>query len=260
MSRKDRLDKQQGFHIVSLGFFCGGAMELERCGIRSDSLPFDWLITSRFESVLALMNNGFDGFIARENLYQEYETNPAYYFNKMYRIHFYHDFSGGIPFDDQYENVCKKFDRRIKRFYEVIKEPTIFLRYCSGPDEAAFIKDNVDRILHFLKSFNSENEIIYISSEQSLNCLEHHYYVAADYGDTVSRKFLKHISGLSDYLISKSRLSQDQIKSNVRIYKHKQRQRFVKRIIKKIINALGITRKKYHHTKQYSDIKNKQEQ
>lgn len=101
-------------------------MELERLGIRSDSLPFDWLITGSFASVLELINNGFDGFMARENLYQEYETNPAFYFDKVYRIHFYHDFSAEISFDNQYEDVCKKFERRIKRFYRTIKRANNF--------------------------------------------------------------------------------------------------------------------------------------
>lgn len=32
-------------HYISLGFFCAPAMELEKRGLRNESLPFDWLIS-----------------------------------------------------------------------------------------------------------------------------------------------------------------------------------------------------------------------
>ena len=32
-------------HFISLGYFCSVAMELERFGLRSESGPFDWVIS-----------------------------------------------------------------------------------------------------------------------------------------------------------------------------------------------------------------------
>lgn len=35
--------------VISLGYFCSVAIELEKMGIRNFSTPFDWLITDWLE-------------------------------------------------------------------------------------------------------------------------------------------------------------------------------------------------------------------
>lgn len=37
-------------NYISLGYFCSIAMDLEKLGLRNESLPFDWVI-SDFEGV-----------------------------------------------------------------------------------------------------------------------------------------------------------------------------------------------------------------
>lgn len=49
-------------HYISLGYFCSIAMELERLGLRSESSPFDWLI-SDFEGVIHAIENHFEDFL-----------------------------------------------------------------------------------------------------------------------------------------------------------------------------------------------------
>lgn len=42
---KDNIFETNYKHVISLGFFCSVALELERKGLRDASYPFDWLIS-----------------------------------------------------------------------------------------------------------------------------------------------------------------------------------------------------------------------
>lgn len=89
MNIKNTLHHGGGYKsVVSLGFFCGPSQELERIGLRSYSLPFDWLITEDFKVVLSLIENNFERFLQEENLEQEKEVNPKYYYETDQKIHF----------------------------------------------------------------------------------------------------------------------------------------------------------------------------
>ena len=117
---------------ISLGYFCSVALDLEKLGLRSESSPFDWLI-SDFEGVITLIENRFDGFLRYEDLAQE-RVNRAFYRNTRYNISFYHDFDSLAPLADQLEQVQRKYNRRIDRFYKSIQEPTLFIRYISDEE------------------------------------------------------------------------------------------------------------------------------
>jgi hypothetical protein len=137
-------------NIVSLGYFCSPAMEFERINRRQFSLPFDWLITSRLSVVLELIDNGFEDFLNEEYMFQ-LKDYPSYYRNTRYNIDFYHDFSPLKSFGSQIDAVCKKYNRRIERFYSIIKEPTLFVRYICK-DEIGYVSENYDLILKNSKS------------------------------------------------------------------------------------------------------------
>lgn len=149
-------------HIISLGFFCSVAMELERKGLRTASYPFDWVISDSFENILKLIDNDFENFLEYDNLYQE--NDKSHYYNSITGVHFYHDFNAFEPLSKQIGNVQKKYQRRIKRFYEDIKEPTLFVRYCSNKEEENYVSNNEEKILELLQSFNPQNQILYIES------------------------------------------------------------------------------------------------
>ena len=125
-------------NIISLGMFCSVAMELERKGLRTASYPFDWVISESFEKVLFLVKNDFSDFLTYDKLYQE--RNPAHYYNAKADIHFFHDFTPYCPLEKQMDVVEKKYKRRIERFYKDIKEPTLFVRYCSNLADECFVK------------------------------------------------------------------------------------------------------------------------
>ncbi|MBQ7384149.1 MAG: hypothetical protein IJV72_05085, partial [Clostridia bacterium] len=235
--------------IVSLGCFCGVAMELERIGLRNCSLPFDWVISGDFQYVLRMIENGFTGFAEKENLYQE--NNPAYYYDKESHVHFFHDFSPYKSLDEQYEAFKSKYLRRINRFYEIIKKPTIFIRYC-GKQDLEYISHNSDEILAILRKFNPQNKIIFISSVEEDFNIDNLYYVEKDVGETIAWKFFIKLPELQTYLTESSTLKYN-ISNNLKRYKKTKRKRFLSKLYAKII---GIFRKKvYRHSLQYSQLK-----
>lgn len=40
-----KVDKNVFTHVVSLGWFCSVARELEKAGLREFSMPFDWCLS-----------------------------------------------------------------------------------------------------------------------------------------------------------------------------------------------------------------------
>ena len=177
---------------ISLGYFCSVATDLEKLGLRSESSPFDWLI-SDFEGVITLIENHFADFLAYEVLAQE-PWNRAIYKNTRYNLSFYHDFNSLAPLADQLPQVAGKYARRIDRFYESIKEPTLFIRYISDEQllegksqELIWIEENYDRILNLLRSFHPDNDILFIANTGVTSEKFPIFHVEKDKGDTVAR-------------------------------------------------------------------------
>lgn len=113
--------------VISIGEDCACAMYLKELFLRDASYPFDWLCNATFEKRIELIVDGFDGFLLKENMKwfpkpttglrdkenDNYEdTNTGFYF--------YHDFKENVSLDETYDEVRKKYDRRIKRFYNSI--------------------------------------------------------------------------------------------------------------------------------------------
>lgn len=194
------------YHYVSLGCLCAVSMELERIGLRQESLPFDWLISKDFGAVLSLVQNHFEGFLSKENLYQE--PTPDYYYDIRFKIHSYHDFTAAKSLDEQYEAVREKYSRRIRRFYEIVSSPTVFIRYCCSED-VNFIPQHSAEIESLLKSFNPENRIIYISND-TLPGVGNVYRLPVR-----TLKYLEALPDLEAWLLQNSDLTEKQIADNV---------------------------------------------
>lgn len=135
-------------------------MELERKGLRTASYPFDWMISDSFENILKLLDNNFEDFLDEESLYQE--EIPNHYYNYRTGIHFYHDFNARTSLNVQMCSVTAKYDRRIKRLYEDVKDPSLFVRYCLNEEEVLWVQNNLGSILSQLKRYNPENSIVFI--------------------------------------------------------------------------------------------------
>lgn len=180
-------------NYISLGYFCEVAKDLEKLGLRNFSSPFDWGI-SCFPNVIEAIENKFDGFMEYDNLSQSVEDRTHYH-EDVFNFWFFHDFSEYKSLDKQYAKEKEKYWRRIKRFMNVIKSPTLFVRYISVEElddkgkskELIWIEQNYSHILNVLRTYNSGNDIIFIGDESVYSDIIHIYKVPRDKGDIVSR-------------------------------------------------------------------------
>lgn len=239
-------------HFISLGYFCSVALELERMGLRSTSSPFDWCI-SEFKGVINAIDNHFEEYLAYEVLAQDKESHGRYK-NEKYNVAFWHDFNKYVSLKEQISDVQKKYDRRIERFYENICEPTLFVRYISDElltsegksEELEYIESNYIKILSLLKSYNSENEIIFIANKGVNSDLIKIYQVEKDENDVVARKPITKNDELFAFL---NQFEYKEKESNLIRYKNKKRTSRICRKLESIIKSM--LHEDYIHCKQY---------
>lgn len=223
-------------NIVSLGFFCSTALELERIGLRSNSNPFDWVLSFDMSKVIELINNDFEDFLNIKYL-KQYKSNRSYYMNDKYDIHFYHDFDRYKTLEDQLDNISNKYKRRIRKFYQSIKSKTLFVRYISSQEECNYIEQNLSLINETLKKYNSQNSIIYIANKDINSNIIKIFYVEPDKDDTVSRRFIEKNSELESYMISDI-YDYKKRKDNINIYRNKERRKKILSVPNKCINLI----------------------
>lgn len=240
-------------HFISLGYFCSVSSELERLGLRDSSSPFDWCI-SDLEGVKNAIENHFEGFLDYENLYQ-HKDNLAHYINMRYHISFYHDFNPYVSLEKQLPSVKEKYERRIKRFYQNIEEPTLFIRYISNEDgtnkELKWLEENFEKLLKLLQSFNNKNNIIFIANENVISDKIKIYHVEKDENDTVARKFFDKNQELCEFFNSlEYPLRYENLKRYLK--KKKNEEKSLNQVKKKIKKKIDTRfRKKYVHEMKY---------
>lgn len=192
-------------NVVSLGFFCSVAHDIEELGLRSCSGPFDW-VWSTWNGVYSAMQNEFSNYMPIENLAQSSHEN-CIYADREQGIVFFHDFTKYKSLEKQYKDVKAKYDRRIGYFYENIKNPTLFIRYIwdgthNGKRMNEILqveKDYVD-FLKLIKKYNKDNEVIFIANNDLHSDTLPIFYVEKDKGDMVSRKPVLANQSLKEYL------------------------------------------------------------
>ncbi|PGY12671.1 DUF1796 family putative cysteine peptidase [Bacillus sp. AFS031507] len=223
-------------NVISLGFFCSTALELKKIGLRDSSGPFDWII-SDFKGIIDCIDNGFEDILKYGNMSQ-YKETPNYYVDTIYNFHFYHDFSRYDALSDQLPNVKDKYVRRIKRFYEKIKEPTLFIRYIKNQEEIIYIENNYEGIMSIIKKYNESNDLILISNDNIISNSLHTFRVQKDEGDSVARNFLDKNIELKNFLCSDI-YDKDKRSANLQVNdKNKQFQSYLGKFFSKIKRKL----------------------
>lgn len=188
-------------HVVSLGFFCSVALELERVNLRSQSGPFDWTI-SELAGVRKLIEDHFIDLLNPLYLVQN-EQYPYIISNTKYQVDFYHDFKPELTISEQLPAITIKYERRIATFYEMIKEPTLFVRYIKSEAEYQLLEETYDDFLAMLKAYHMANELLLIKNNEigeEGKPLPNLYSVEKDERDVVARKFLGKNLKLEMYL------------------------------------------------------------
>lgn len=184
-------NKYQFINFISLGYFCDVASDLEKLGLRSYSYPFDWNLTS-LDNNIKLIENNFEDFLNIDNI-KQLSGYPNRYVDIKYNVFFYHDFVSYKSLEEQLPSVKEKYQRRINRFYKDIKNPTLFVRYISSEfldnknesDELNWIEKNITYINKTIKSFNSNNEILFIANEGIKSNLVKIHNVLPEFADNV---------------------------------------------------------------------------
>lgn len=230
------LENREFRYIISLGYFCSVAQELKRLGLRDASYPFDWVIAD-FSGVMEAIENGFQSWLAYDCLSQ-WQDYPQYYRNSLYNVDFYHDFSKYKSLKKQIKSVEEKYQRRIARFYNSIRFPTLFIRYISDEVrnqdgksvELQWIEDNYDRIVDLLRSYNENNSIIFIGNEGMQSEKIYIFNVAVDDNGCAAKRPVDKSEELSGFLTA---LNYPGKQENLQKYDEKQMARLFKRIVGK---------------------------
>lgn len=250
-----RLKKQKFQHVVSLGFFCSVAHDLENIGLRDASGPMDW-VWSRWDGVYDCITSHFEHFMEKDNMEQA-TIDRCIYRDRKNHIIFFHDFSKYKKFDEQYPKIFEKYNRRIKKFYENMKEPTLFIRYIwSGEykgmsEEKQKIEQDYDEFTKFIKKYNVENEIIFLANVDVKSEKLPIFHVNPDENDAVSRKPVYNNENLFDYL---SKMSFENRNKNLEVFRKKSRwnNSIIKRGLIKINQLYNKFSREYIYEKQYN--------
>ena len=243
-------------HFISLGSFCSVALDLEALGLRDASMPFDWNIDLKFEGVIDCIEKGFEHFLDGDELRQSEEA-PEHYMDR-YEIQFFHDFNIWEPLADQLPAVQEKYERRIRHFYQVTAEPTLFFRYMDDRildedgtvHELRYIEENYDHIMAVLKGLNPENELILIANDSVKSDRLKIYGVEKDKGDVVARVPREKNKELGELLASLTIDDQEANRAKGAAAARRRKKIELRHKAEKAAAKLGI-RKPYRHDKTY---------
>lgn len=122
---------------ISLGSDCSIAYNLQSLGYRNYSFPFDWIIS---KNILDVLSNDFQDFLninflnvtgktsfshIEENFFDMEENLCSMLrvkHTKYIGLEFLHDFKN---IGEDIENVVEKYNRRIERFFNVMRDENI---------------------------------------------------------------------------------------------------------------------------------------
>lgn len=136
--------KQKYDAIYSIGYNCGCAQNLKRFKLRKFSGPFDWLYCDNLNKVFDVLLSDFKYFLNVEDLVPMPKNPDAklvdkehdYYRNAKNTYVFLHDFPANVSLQDSFSQVKEKYDRRIKRFLDMIySDKRVLLVYISFEKE-----------------------------------------------------------------------------------------------------------------------------
>lgn len=201
-------------NIISLGCNCVVASSLSKNGFREYSSPFDWGCFKYKDSVLMALKNDFKDWFELENLRQPKDAHAHEIFDEKYRILFNHEITNQDTLENVYPKVKEKYNRRIARFKNKIKQPSLFIRYVDNLNEINEIVECEDELSDILMKFNPENRVIYIIPyeffSQNPQKINSKYFImneranlfkTASVADNL-RDYFDQNSELIDYLIS----------------------------------------------------------
>ena len=138
MKKVEKSDNFEEYeNVISLGYFCSVASEIERMGLRTHSGPFDWQACVDFKKRIELIDTWFKEFFVflnEEGLYQKV-SEPQIYFMKAVGVFLVHDFTMYKSLAEQLPEVRRKYERRVASFYRQIAKKTLFIHYVNKDND-----------------------------------------------------------------------------------------------------------------------------
>lgn len=131
---------------ISLGSTCGVAYQLQKLGLKKETLPFDWVKSSNLQAVWKCMYNGFNIFghglkycrestkhsILKTEEWSDIATSTSYIYQNSSGIMFFHDFN--TIYKDETDPIYllfkEKYTRRLDRLESlfITGDHLIFIR------------------------------------------------------------------------------------------------------------------------------------
>ena len=138
--------------IFGIGSACSCSQTLRKLNLQFYSYPLDWLYGRDFSYRVDLLVNEFKDFINREDLVFENrwnndDQNPCdIYKNQRTGIVFNHDFPKDVPLEKSFEAIRSKYERRINRLIEQIRQSDrILVVYVEDPGNSEDVGEQVLR-------------------------------------------------------------------------------------------------------------------
>lgn len=191
---------------------------------------------------------------------ERWNGGNAVYKDEKYGFYFVHDFNQFEPLSAQIGLVQYKYRKRVDHFYEMIREPTLFIRYVRSfnhdsrdkTKEIEFIENYHDEINRYLKSFNPKNQIIYIANDTIISDKVKLFSVECDHGNHAARFPIEDNSDLKEMFDHFSIPNQ---KANLKWYKRRRCERFLLRHLNQISTIIKFCQSKtYIHDRQFDEF------
>ena len=131
--------------VFSLGEACSCTQALRSSNLQYASYPLDWLFGSDFNGRMDILVSDFNKFIEQSDLqysYSERSISCDAYLNNKNQITFNHDFPAGVPLEESYPMVAEKYQRRINRLLDNIKNAdSVLIVYIETPNNENHTSD-----------------------------------------------------------------------------------------------------------------------
>lgn len=150
--------------IIPLGCKCKCAYNLRRLGLQFESFPFDWIYIQTPAVVEKLFVSDFSNFMLEENLRLR-SKQPR--FDEVddlgTGIYSAHDFDTNKSISEVYPDVKKKFDRRIEKVKNKIKDAKQILMVHVSEDVVQDNDEIVEQYMALQKFFSDKNlDLLYL--------------------------------------------------------------------------------------------------